>query len=362
MNLDKLREHLSAVDRELLQLVARRQRIVAEIGSTKIKAGAATRDYEREREIFDLAHAQAIKLGLEPDVAKKIMKVLIQTSLTSQEQAKVTASNAGVGKRSLIIGGAGKMGSWFADFLSSQAFEVEVADPSSEQSSYPQIDNWQDSSLDHEIIVIATPIKTTAEILTGLSKRRPAGLIFDIGSLKTPLKSSLSNLANSGCLVTSIHPMFGPETRLLAGRHIIFIDVGVPAATAGARAMFASTMADQVTMTLEEHDKLIAYVLGLSHALNLIFFTALSESGELAPHLKQLSSTTFNAQMEVASLVAKDNPRLYFEIQALNAYGLTSLDALTQASERIKGLIENKDEAGFVDLMESGRSYLSSRN
>ena len=40
MNLDKLRKHLSAVDRELLQLVARRQRIVAEIGSTKIKADA----------------------------------------------------------------------------------------------------------------------------------------------------------------------------------------------------------------------------------------------------------------------------------------------------------------------------------
>ena len=32
-----------------------------------------------------------------------------------------------------------------------------------------------------------------------------------------------------------------------------------------------------------EHDRLIAYVLGLSHALNISFFTALARSGEAAP-------------------------------------------------------------------------------
>ncbi len=42
-------------------------------------------------------------------------------------------------------------------------------------------------------------------------------------------------------------------------------------------------MAERVVMTLDEHDRLIAYVLGLSHALNIAFFTALAESGEEAP-------------------------------------------------------------------------------
>jgi chorismate mutase/prephenate dehydrogenase len=120
-------------------------------------------------------------------------------------------------------------------------------------------------------------------------------------------------------------------------------------------------MAERIDMSLDEHDRLIAYVLGLSHALNLVFFTALAESGELVPRLKHMSSTSFDAQLNVASLVAHDNPHLYYEIQALNEYGYTSLEALRAAAERIAALIAGGDEQGFVALMESGRKYLEKR-
>ncbi len=80
-------------------------------------------------------------------------------------------------------------------------------------------------------------------------------------------------------------------------------------------------MVDQIDMGLDDHDRLIAYVLGLSHALNIAFFTALAESGEAAPKLAQMSSTTFDAQLLVSKAVAQDNPRMYFEIQNLNKFG-----------------------------------------
>ena len=102
-------------------------------------------------------------------------------------------------------------------------------------------------------------------------------------------------------------------------------------------------------------------MLGLSHALNLVFFTALAESGELVPRLKHMSSTTFDAQLKVASLVAYDNPHLYFEIQALNEYGDTSIEALRAAAERVQALIAAGNEQGFVALMEAGRQYLEKR-
>jgi chorismate mutase/prephenate dehydrogenase len=114
-------------------------------------------------------------------------------------------------------------------------------------------------------------------------------------------------------------------------------------------------------MTLEEHDRMIAYVLGLSHALNIAFFTALAASGELVPRLKTLSSTTFDAQLKVASLVARDNPHLYYEIQKLNEYGGTPLQALADAVQQIRDLVAAQDETGFVALMEAGREYLQSR-
>jgi chorismate mutase / prephenate dehydrogenase len=161
--------------------------------------------------------------------------------------------------------------------------------------------------------------------------------------------------------VTSVHPMFGPSTELLSGRHVVFVDLGHGPALAAARELFGSTMAEQVVMSLDEHDRLIAYVLGLSHALNIAFFTALAESGEAAPKLARMSSTTFDAQLEVAGHVAGDSPDLYYEIQSLNDYGAESLEALAQAVERIRTSVLSQDHAGFVALMHRGRDYLADR-
>jgi chorismate mutase/prephenate dehydrogenase len=117
-------------------------------------------------------------------------------------------------------------------------------------------------------------------------------------------------------------------------------------------------MAEQTEMSLDDHDRVMAYVLGLSHALNLVFFTALAASGELVPRLQRISSTTFDAQLRVATLVARDNPHLYYDIQTLNDYGAAALQALRAAAERIERLVQSGDEAGFVDLMATGRRYL----
>jgi chorismate mutase/prephenate dehydrogenase len=358
MSLEELRKRLSEVDRELIGLVAARQKIVAEIGTHKIQNSVPTRDYEREREVMKAADTEARARGLEPELAGEIMEVLIRASLTHQERRRVAAGTSGLGKRVLIIGGAGKMGAWFAHFLGSQGFAVEISDPSSAPVTFPRVEDWRESELDHDLIIVATPMKVAGDVLTQIATRRPRGVIIDIGSLKSPLRNGLERLVAAGCRVTSIHPMFGPDTRLLSGRHVVFCDVGVPEATREARALFASTMAEQTEMSVDEHDRLMAYVLGLSHALNLAFFTALAASGELVPRLQRMSSTTFDAQLRVASLVARDNPHLYFDIQTLNDFGGASLQALRAATERIERLVQSGDEAGFVELMAAGRRYL----
>jgi chorismate mutase/prephenate dehydrogenase len=361
MALEELRKRLSEVDRDLIGLVAARQKIVAEIGTHKIQNSVPTRDYEREREVLKGAHERALALGLDTDLAAEIMEALIRASLTHQEQTRVAAQTKGAGKRVLIIGGAGKMGAWFAHFLSSQGFAIEISDPASAQVPFARVGDWLELSLDHDLIVVATPMKVAGDVLTQLATRRPRGVVVDIGSLKSPLRGGLERLVAAGCKVTSIHPLFGPDTRLLSGRHVVFCDVGVPEATREARALFASTMAEQTEMSVDDHDRLMAYVLGLSHALNLAFFTALAESGELVPRLQRMSSTTFDAQLKVATLVAHDNPHLYFDIQTLNDYGTASLQALRTAIERIERLVQERDEAGFVELMAAGRRYLVNR-
>jgi chorismate mutase/prephenate dehydrogenase len=360
-SLEDLRARLDVIDRQLLELVAERQALGGQIAAVKRATGQATRDYRREREVIVKARRDAEALGVSPGLAESLMQSLIRGSLTTQEQARIAWQGRGSGKRALVIGGHGKMGRWFADFLASQGFAITVADPGGELAGFDHIDDWKRCDLTHDLVVVATPIQIANSILLELADRRPPGIVFDIGSLKTPLRSGLERLRDAGCRVTSVHPMFGPDTELLSGRHVIFIDLGDAEALDQTHALFGSTMAERVTMGLDEHDRLIAFVLGLSHALNIAFFTALAESGEAAPRLARMSSTTFDAQLDVATRVAAESPELYYEIQSLNDYGEESLAALRDAVERLWQSIHRSDADAFTAMMKRGREYLLER-
>ncbi|MGE0397589.1 MAG: prephenate dehydrogenase/arogenate dehydrogenase family protein [Kofleriaceae bacterium] len=361
--LDALRTELGQIDREILAAVARRQAVAQKIGQTKRDAGIPTRDYRQERDVVERARAAAVEHGLSPQLGEELILALIRGSLTVQEKDTVSAGGSGSGRRVLVIGGCGHMGRWFVRYLGAQGFSVEIADPVGDApEGIPLHRDWRTLALDHEMIVIAAPMPATAQILDAMAAAPPKGVVFDVGSLKSPLRASLQRLRAAGAQVTSVHPMFGPDTELLSGRHVIFVDVGAPSATAAARALFEPTMATLVEMDLESHDRLIAYVLGLSHALNIAFFTALAESGEAAPKLATLSSTTFDAQLGVAAKVAAENPDLYFEIQTLNDYGTESLAALLYAVERIRSVVRANDLEAFRQLMTRGRGYLEERS
>ncbi len=361
VTLEELRQRMNDLDRQLIALVAERKAVSEEVARVKRATGKPTRDYEREREVIMGVRAMATERGVSPQLAEQLLRLLIRSSLTTQEQASVVAHGTGSGRRALVIGGAGKMGGWFVSFLLSQGFSVEVADPAAAPAGVARVEDWRRTDLKHDFIVLATPLGITDAILRDLALRRPPGVIFDVGSLKSPLRAGLLALKSHGCKVTSVHPMFGPDTELLSGRHVVFVDLGHAAALAAARELFAPTMAEQVVMSLDDHDRLIAYVLGLSHALNIAFFTALADSGEAAPKLARISSTTFDAQLDVATRVAEDSPELYYEIQSLNDYGAESLEALSQAVERVRTAVLSQDHDTFVALMRRGRDYLHDR-
>lgn len=373
-DLARLRAELGDIDRELLGLIAARQATARAIGLAKQRQGLPTRDFRQERDVVERARQAAELAQLPAALGEELALLLIRHSLATQEQHRVADQGAGGGKHALVIGGAGHMGKWFARFLMASGYAITIADPALAQAQPPQVPagdqpdaawrcvaDWSALELEFDLIVVATPMGVANEILLALAKAPPRGLIFDIASLKSPLRSGLAALAQAGGKVVSLHPMFGPDTQLLSGRHVIVVDVGVAEASRQAEALFAATMATVVTMDLDRHDRYMAYVLGLSHALNIAFFTALAQSGESAPHLAKLSSTTFDHQMDVAHRVAVENPDLYFDIQCLNDFGSDALTALTSAVDKLRATVTNADRQGFRALMADGRAYFQHR-
>lgn len=354
--LDTLRKNLDQIDEQIISLLAERQMNVDAIGSVKLNTKSPTRDYQREKQVIDNIVNYANAKNIDPEIAKQIFSLIIRTSLEKQENQKINTSGYGSKKSALIIGGKGKMGQWFTRFLSNQEFKVDISDISSDQEN--NID-YLTSELNYDYIIVAAPIAASAEILQNLSKLQPQGIILDVGSIKSPLKLPLMNLLDAGCKVVSIHPMFGPDIKLLSNKHVIFIDIGDSQSVAKVKALFQPTMVEQIDMQLEDHDRLIAYILGLSHIINIAFMSVLTESGEAADILSKLSSTTFDAQLSIGKNVVSENPHLYFEIQKLNNYSKSTLNALGDAVQRIITVVNNDQEQAFVNIMRKSQEYVN---
>ena len=157
-SLEQLRQQLDRLDSEIVTLIGRRQAIAREVAAAKRATGYPTRDYQREREVILAARQRAAQEGLSPDVAEKVLRLLIRSSLTTQEQVSVAAHGVGNGRRALVIGGAGKMGEWFVRFMASQGFDVLVADPAAGESAGAHVADWRTlDDLDvFDFIVVAT--------------------------------------------------------------------------------------------------------------------------------------------------------------------------------------------------------------
>ncbi len=355
----KLRQRLDEIDTGIVDLIAERQAVVTTIGEHKLKTGSPLRHYEREREVIDRGVARAESLGLEGAVAREILQTLIHHSLSNQETHKLVQSYHGHGQRALVIGGLGRMGVWMSRYLDMVGYNVDVADRVNVETPFRRVDDWEAVVNDYDLIVVAVPLRPSNEILMRLAELKPQGLVFDIGSLKSPMREGLDAMRDSGCRICSVHPMFGPEEIGLSGRHILFVDVGNKDAIAEARALFAHTAADCVELSLEEHDEVMAWVLGLSHLVNIAFAGALAQSGEAVPLLKQISSSTFNAQLNVATQVVSENPHLYYEIQQGNVNTAEVSRHFREVLDELVNAVADNEEAVFTRHMGAAKQRLA---
>ena len=352
------RQRLDEIDTHIVDLIAERQAVVTTIGEHKLQTGLPLRHYEREREVIERGVARAESLGLEGSVARDILKTLIHHSLSNQEAHKLVRSGHGLGRRALVIGGLGRMGEWMSRYLDMVGYKVDVADRVEADTPFKRVDDWQGIVHEYDLIVVATPLRPSNDILLQLAELKPDGLVFDIGSLKSPMREGLDAMRESGCRVCSVHPMFGPSELGLSGRHILFVDVGSKTAIEEAKALFAHTAADCVELSLEEHDEVMAWVLGLSHLVNIAFAGTLAQSGEAVPLLKQISSSTFNAQLNVATQVVSENPHLYYEIQQGNSNTVAVSKHFRRVLDELVTAVSDNEEAVFIRHMGAAKQRL----
>ena len=77
------------------------------------------------------------------------------------------------------------------------------------------------------------------------------------------------------------------------------------------------------------------------------------------PLLKKISSSTFNAQLKVATQVVSENPHLYYEIQHGNVNTGEVSEQFRQVLDELVAAVARADEGVFTDLMGAAKQRLS---
>lgn len=349
-----LREEIRALDREILRVAAQRVRVAREVGERKAASGIPIRNYEVEAEVLRAAEAESLRLGIDPRFGRELLGLSISEAVRVQEKDRHASSRRSArGEKALILGGRGNMGAWFAQFLDSRGYSVTVSDPAGPLEGYPYDTEPYAHLESYPLIVVATPPSVVGDVLGRLSKA--PGLVIEIASLKSPFLTTLQAGLARGIRIVSIHPMWGPRAEMLADRNVVVCDAGNDELNEAGRALFRDTAARIVTVPIERHDALMAFTLGLPHALNLVFSKSLSMSPFSFDELRPLGGPTFQKQVGVAAEVASENRNLYYEIQRLNDHTLPMYRTLLQALESLESAIG--DRATFVDFMAACQSY-----
>jgi len=350
MELNEIRSEIESVDMQILQLTKRRLELAREVGLNKAKTGGAVRNIPVENKVIDRYRGFALENGMNPVCAEAICKILMQESIELQATLPREAERS---RHVAIIGGNGKMGRWLAGVLEGSGHRVDIIDPSAGNGLVVEDCKWADT------IIVSIPISRTDGMLRKIDDiAKEDALIFDIASLKSPFIETLREMG-SRRRVCSVHPMFGPSAGSMYDRNLLVCDCGCSDAVEDAISLLGPYGANVRTMEVEEHDKYMSYVLGLSHAINIAFFTVLERSGITFDDMKSVASTTYSKLMDSNASVALEDPYLYYEIQHLNAY---RKEMLGEFDASVKDVVEaalDEEPVAFKKLMDRGRNYFT---
>jgi prephenate dehydrogenase/chorismate mutase len=321
-NLKELRQEIREVDSELVNLLARRLRVVCKIGNLKQELKMPIVDAATEKAVIENYVKSASKAGIDRGLAKRIAELIIEASVELQTSMRPLRSAEPAAANVTVIG-AGGMGSWFARFFKSRGSHVTVSDRNQRKArllasrvKVAYASNNIEAVRGSDVVVIATPAKVVPNVVDEiLPALKESALLIDISAVKSSVMPVLRSAGKRGVQVASIHPLFGPLASGLREKNVILVKTGRNAQ--GSRKVGRMLEGARLLSTdPKDHDRVTALTLALPHFLNMAFAMTISSHGNLAK-IRKFAGRTFSLQMLLAEAVANE-PEVTTDIQVMN--------------------------------------------
>ena len=250
--------------------------------------------------------------------------------------------------------GAGKMGTFFADVLSSQ-HEVAIFDydPNRLRFTYNCIRMTQPEEIRDfkpELLINAVTLKYTIPAFRQILEYLPVNcIISDIASVKTGLQDFYKE-ANRPFVST--HPMFGPTFASLgnlSSENAIIISESNHLGKVFFRDLYNSLKLNIFDYSFEEHDETVAYSLSIPFASTLVFASVMKPQD--AP------GTTFKKHMNIARGLMSEDDYLLSEI-LFNPHTPGQLACIRKELADLLTIIEKKDSEAMKNFLKEIRKKI----
>jgi chorismate mutase len=88
MDLEELRREIEAIDREIVELIARRTYVADTIAGVKAEQGLPTTDEQQEQAVMDRAGENAERFEVDANLVKAIFRLLIELNKVEQRESR----------------------------------------------------------------------------------------------------------------------------------------------------------------------------------------------------------------------------------------------------------------------------------
>lgn len=344
-----LRSMIDALDRDLLQIVAHRMALVAEVAAAKREHGMKIRDVRREQEVLSDRARLADELGLPRGEIESIFRLLLRASRDHQASLRAEVPPNDVPRTVAIVGGRGKIGGVLGRLFADLGHRVLVSDVDTELRAV-------EAASVADVTVISVPIDVTEEVIREVGPHvRDDALLMDVTSVKeAPVRAMLEATRAS---VLGTHPMFGPSVHTLQGQRVVLCRGRGDAWADWVAQTFVARGLVITETTAQQHDRAMSVVQVLNHFQTQVLGLTLARLGVPLEETLKFTSPAYLLELYVAARHFAQESALYGPIEMRNPRAGEVTQAFGEAARELATVIADGDQQAFDAMFVEVRGF-----
>ncbi|GAL24113.1 chorismate mutase I [Vibrio variabilis] len=151
--LNALRDQIDDVDKQMLELLAKRLSLVEQVGEVKSRHGLPIYAPDREAAMLASRREEAAKKGVPPQLIEDILRRTMRESYASEKDSGFKCLNPEL-RSVVIVGGKGQLGGLFGRMFTLSGYQVKVLG----SQDWDRADEILDNA---GLVVVTVPIHLT---------------------------------------------------------------------------------------------------------------------------------------------------------------------------------------------------------